>query len=190
MLLGTCWTQVKAWVDNLLQRGLIEPSTSAYGSPILLLNKHKVRMVVDYRALNKVTLKNRHPLPRVDHLYNCMVPNTFPAWMWLLGFSNCWDLPGQVPLLELTHAPKPLFELSGMKCSILRTSDGKLDALILSDFVLVHWQFTELGHWWCADQKCWGTHQTPDCISAAPQGTTAKKPSNMFVAKRNCPTLG
>ena len=61
-------TEVKAQVTDLLERGLMEPSTSAYGSPILFVKKKtgELRMVVDYRALNKLTVKNRFPLPRVD----------------------------------------------------------------------------------------------------------------------------
>ena len=65
-------TEVKSQVTDLLGRGLIEPSTSAYGSPILFVKKKtgELRMVVDYRALNKLTVKNRFPLPRVDDLFD------------------------------------------------------------------------------------------------------------------------
>lgn len=64
-------TEVKAQVTDLLERGLIEPSTSAYGSPILFVKKKtgELKMVVDHRALNKLTIKNRYPLPRVDDLF-------------------------------------------------------------------------------------------------------------------------
>lgn len=50
-------TEVKAQVTDLLERGLIQPSTSAYASPILFVKKKtgELRMVVDYRALNKLT---------------------------------------------------------------------------------------------------------------------------------------
>ena len=65
-------TEVKAQLTALLERGLIEPSTSAYGSPILMVKKKtgELRMVVDYRALNKLTVKNQYPLPRVDDLFD------------------------------------------------------------------------------------------------------------------------
>ena len=64
--------EVKSKVHDLLKRGLIEPSTSAYGAPILFFKKKtgELRMVVDYRALNKLTAKNRYPLPRIDHLFD------------------------------------------------------------------------------------------------------------------------
>ena len=66
--------EVKSQVQDLLGRGLIEPSTSAYGAPILFVKKKtgELRTVVDYRALNKLTVKNRYPLPRIDDLFDKM----------------------------------------------------------------------------------------------------------------------
>ena len=63
--------EVKAQVTDLLERALIEPSTSAYGSPILFVKKKtgELKMVVDHRVLNKLTIKNRYPLPRADDLF-------------------------------------------------------------------------------------------------------------------------
>ena len=64
--------KVKSQVQDLLERGLIEPSASAYGAPILFVKKKtgELRMLVDYRALNKLTNKNRNPLPRIDDLFD------------------------------------------------------------------------------------------------------------------------
>jgi hypothetical protein len=55
-------------VKLLLERGYIEPSTSPYGAPILFVQKKdgSLRMVIDYRALNKITIKNKYPMPRID----------------------------------------------------------------------------------------------------------------------------
>ena len=64
-------TEVKAQVVDPLERSLIEPSTSAYGSPILLVKKKTGELkMVDYRALNKLTVKNRYSLPRVEALFD------------------------------------------------------------------------------------------------------------------------
>ena len=62
--------EVKRQVADLLERGLIEPSTSPYGSPVLFVQKKdgSLRMCIDYRALNKQTVKNRYPMPRIDDL--------------------------------------------------------------------------------------------------------------------------
>ena len=60
--------EVQRQITELLSKQLIEPSTSPYGAPVLFVEKKtgELRMVVDYRALNKVTVKNRYPLPRID----------------------------------------------------------------------------------------------------------------------------
>jgi len=62
--------EIKKQVHELLEKGFIRPSTSPCGSPIVLVrNKYgSWRIFIDYRALNKITIKNRYPLPRIDDL--------------------------------------------------------------------------------------------------------------------------
>jgi Reverse transcriptase (RNA-dependent DNA polymerase) len=62
--------EIKKQVQELLEKGFIRPSTSPCGSPIVLVRKKdgSWRMCIDYRALNKITIKNRYPLPRIDGL--------------------------------------------------------------------------------------------------------------------------
>ena len=62
--------EVEKQVADLLERGWINASKSPYGSPILFVQKKdgSLRMCVDYRALNKQTIKNRYALPRIDDL--------------------------------------------------------------------------------------------------------------------------
>lgn len=62
--------EVKSQVQELLEKGFIQPSKSPYGAPILFVPKPdgKWRMCIDYRALNKLTIKNRYPLPRIDDM--------------------------------------------------------------------------------------------------------------------------
>jgi hypothetical protein len=57
-------------VDELLSKGHIRPSCSPYASPVLFVRKKEgpYRMVIDYRALNKITIHDRYPLPRIDDL--------------------------------------------------------------------------------------------------------------------------
>eukprot|EP00253_Pinus_taeda_P034246 PITA_34246 len=63
-------TEIKKQVQELLEKGFIRPSTSPCGSPIILVRKKdgSWRMCIDYQALNKITIKNRYPLPRIDDL--------------------------------------------------------------------------------------------------------------------------
>ena len=53
-----------------MAKGWVEPSTSPYGAPVLFVVKKggELRMCIDFRALNKLTIKNRYPLPRIDDL--------------------------------------------------------------------------------------------------------------------------
>jgi hypothetical protein len=57
-------------VDELLKLGLIRPSCSPFASPVLFVRKKdgSLRMVIDYRPLNKITISDRYPLPRIDDL--------------------------------------------------------------------------------------------------------------------------
>ncbi len=54
----------------MLEKWFIGPSTSPCGSPIVLVSKKdgSWKMCIDYRALNKITIKNCYPLPRIDDL--------------------------------------------------------------------------------------------------------------------------
>ena len=62
--------EAKTQVQQYLQAGVIRPSASPFGSPILFVKKKDdtLRMVIDYRAVNKMTIKERYPLPRIDDL--------------------------------------------------------------------------------------------------------------------------
>lgn len=63
---------LKLQLDELLAKGYIRPSKSPYGAPVLFVGKkdEKLRLCVDYRDLNKATMKNRYPLPRIDDIFN------------------------------------------------------------------------------------------------------------------------
>lgn len=59
---------VRQIIDDLLRNDIIEPTTSPYASPVLLVKKKTgdMRMCVDYRKLNAVTVKDKYPLPRME----------------------------------------------------------------------------------------------------------------------------
>ena len=64
--------EVMTQIQDLLDRGFIRPSSSPWGAPVLFVKKKdgSMRMCIDYRELNKRTVKNRYPLPRIDDLFD------------------------------------------------------------------------------------------------------------------------
>ena len=67
-------SEVKKQIEELLKKGWIEDSQSPYGASILFVGKKdgSLRMCIDYRALNQLTIKDRSPLPRIDDLLSQM----------------------------------------------------------------------------------------------------------------------
>ncbi|GJY93010.1 putative reverse transcriptase domain-containing protein, partial [Tanacetum coccineum] len=59
-------------LKELQDKGFIRPSSSPWGAPVLFVKKKdgSFRMCIDYRELNKLTIKNRYPLPRIDDLFD------------------------------------------------------------------------------------------------------------------------
>jgi hypothetical protein len=64
--------ELKSQLQELLDKGYIRPSPSPWGCPALFVKKKdgSLRMCVDYRPLNAVTIKNKYPLPRIDVLFD------------------------------------------------------------------------------------------------------------------------
>ena len=62
--------ELKSQIEKLLGKQFIRPSTSPWGALVLLVKKKdgSLRLCVDYRQLNKMTIKNKYPLPRIDDL--------------------------------------------------------------------------------------------------------------------------
>src|ERR1044072_7076582 len=67
--------ELKKQLEELLEKKFIRPSVSPRGAPVLLVKKKEgsMRLCVDYRQLNKVTIKNRYPLSRIDDLMDQLV---------------------------------------------------------------------------------------------------------------------
>ncbi|KAI3494637.1 hypothetical protein L1887_40554 [Cichorium endivia] len=64
--------ELSGQLQELLEKGFIRPSSSPWGAPVLFVKKKdgSFRMCIDYRELNKLTIKNRYPLPRIDDLFD------------------------------------------------------------------------------------------------------------------------
>ena len=64
--------ELKTQLQDLLEKGFITPSSSSWGCPAIFVKKkdQTLRMCMDYRPLNEVTIKNKYPLPRIDILFD------------------------------------------------------------------------------------------------------------------------
>ncbi|KAK8628792.1 hypothetical protein V6N13_009375 [Hibiscus sabdariffa] len=64
--------ELKKQLEKLQSKGFIRPSTSPWGAPVLFVKKKdgSMRLCIDYRQLNRVTIKNKYPLPRIEDLFD------------------------------------------------------------------------------------------------------------------------
>ena len=64
--------ELKTQLQELIKKGFIQPSSSPWGCPAIFVKKkdETLRLCVDYRPLNEVTIKNKYPLPRIDLLFD------------------------------------------------------------------------------------------------------------------------
>jgi hypothetical protein len=78
--LDSNWLQeLSTQLQDLLDNGFIRPSSSLWGAPVLFVKKKDgtFRMCIDYRELNKVMIKNRYPLSRIDDLFDQLQGSNF-----------------------------------------------------------------------------------------------------------------
>ena len=71
--------ELRKQLNELLEAGYVQPSKAPYGAPVLFQKKQdgSLRMCVDYRALNKVTIKNKYPVPLVQDLLDRLCKATW-----------------------------------------------------------------------------------------------------------------
>jgi hypothetical protein len=70
--------ELRRQIEKAIRNGWIVPSSSSYGSPVLFVPKGdgSLRMCIDYRAVNRITVKDRYPLPHIEDLFNGLEGST------------------------------------------------------------------------------------------------------------------
>jgi len=84
---------VKKELQDMLQQGIIEPSSSEWSAPIVLVKKKdgSLRLCVDYRRLNGVSKMDAYPMPRIDELIDRLGKSCFISTMDLT--RGYWQVP-------------------------------------------------------------------------------------------------
>jgi hypothetical protein len=92
--------ELKVQLNELLDKGYIRPSYSPWGCPALFVKKkdQSLRLCVDYRPLNAITVKNKYPLPHIDILFDQLVSaKVFSKVDLHLGYHQIKIRPEDVP---------------------------------------------------------------------------------------------
>ncbi|KAE8696991.1 cytochrome P450 78A7-like [Hibiscus syriacus] len=85
--------EMRRQLKDLLDAGYIRPSKSPYGAPVLFQKKHdgSLRMCIDYQALNKLTVKNKYPIPLIADLFDQLGGARYESYEYLVmpfGLTN------------------------------------------------------------------------------------------------------
>ena len=64
--------ELKEQLEDLMKKEFIHPGISPWGAPVLFVRKKDgtLRLCIDYRELNRITIKNKYPLPRIEDLFD------------------------------------------------------------------------------------------------------------------------
>lgn len=164
--------ELKAQLQDLLERGYIRPSVSPWGASVLFVKKKEesLRMCIDYRELNQVFVKNKHPLPRIDDLFDQLKgAGVFLKIDLLFGYhqlrikakaihkSAFWTQYGYFEFLvmpfELMNAPATFMDLMDR---VFQESLDRFMVVFIDDIIIYTWsQLDHEEHLRLVLQKLW-----------------------------------
>ena len=125
--------ELQLQITDLLKKGLIEPSKSPYGAPVFFVRKSDgtLRMVCDWRELNKITIKNQTCLPSIDDLFDTVQGNIYFTKLDLRsGYNQIRINDADVPKTAI-NTPLGHFQFQVMGLG-LRNAPGTFQSLMNS----------------------------------------------------------
>jgi hypothetical protein len=139
-------TELKKQLKELLAKGYIEPSTASFASPVLFVKKKdgSLRMVIDYRGINKACIKNRYPLPRIDDLLDSLNGRTcFSSLDLKSGYHQIQLHPDDMPATSF-RTPFGLYRYRCIPMGLTNAPSAYSNVMndtfrdYLGDFVLIY----------------------------------------------------
>jgi hypothetical protein len=105
------WAEAKKKIEDMVDRGMLRPSSSAFTSPLTCALKKdgRLRLCGDFRALNKVTVPDNYSLPRIDHIKQNIVGNVFSVIDLKEGFYQVPIAPDSIARTAMS-TPWGLYE--------------------------------------------------------------------------------
>jgi hypothetical protein len=167
--------ELKMQLKELLDLGLIHPSVSPWGAPFIFIRKKdgSWRLCIDYRQLNKATIKNQYPLSRIDDLLDQMKgAMVFSKIDLQSGYHQLWIKEDDVPKTAfktrfghyeftvlpfgLTNAPRVFMSLmNGVFCEYL----DKFIQVFIDDILIYSWTTEEHDENLCLVLQCLQEHK-------------------------------
>ena len=100
--------ELRRTINDLISRGFVQPSTSPFGAPVLFVRKKDGtrRLVIDYRALNAISVKNKYPMPNADELMDQLLGARFFSKLDLMsGYHQVRVAPADVHNSTIPRIP-------------------------------------------------------------------------------------
>ncbi|GJR02060.1 putative reverse transcriptase domain-containing protein [Tanacetum coccineum] len=100
-------------LQELSDKGFIRPSSSPWGAPVLFVKKKDgpFRMYIDYQELNKLTVKNRYPLPRIDNLFDQLQGSSVQLLSHMIDSQGIHVDPAKIESIKYWTSPKTPTEI-------------------------------------------------------------------------------
>ena len=137
--------ELKTQLQELLDKGFVRPSVSTWGAPVLFVKKKDgtLRMCIDYRQINKVTVKNKYPLLRIEDFFDQLnKASVFSKIDLQSGYYQLWVKDVDVPK-TIFRTPYGHYEFLVMPFGLTNASTAFMDLMnrvfhpYLDQFVVV-----------------------------------------------------